>query len=87
MKEDKRVILILLDSCGAGELPDAFEYGERASNSLLNTVKEIGGLRLSNLEGSGQGKIQPIKGVFTQKKIPEPLMVEWRSYQLEKTAL
>jgi len=67
MKEDFRVILIVLDSCGVGELPDAFEYGDRGSNTLLNTAKEVGGLKLPNLERLGLGNVQPIKGVFPQK--------------------
>ena len=31
-----RVILIVLDSVGVGELPDADEYGDRGSNTLGN---------------------------------------------------
>lgn len=58
-----RVILIILDSCGIGELPDAKEYGDEGSNTLVNTARAVGGLRLPNLEKLGLGKIDSIKGV------------------------
>ena len=34
MKENKRVILMVLDSVGIGEMPDAAEYGDAGSNTL-----------------------------------------------------
>ena len=67
MKEGKRVILIVLDSCGVGELPDAFKYNDRGSNTLGNTAKKVGGLDLPNLEKLGLGNIEPIIGVLPQK--------------------
>ena len=35
----KRVFLIVLDSVGIGELPDAAEYGDIGSNTLLSVSK------------------------------------------------
>ena len=32
----KRAVLIVLDSVGAGELPDAADYGDVGSNTLKN---------------------------------------------------
>lgn len=58
-----RVILIILDSCGIGELPDANLYGDNGSNTLVNTAKAAGGLRLPNLQSLGLGNIVPILGV------------------------
>ncbi len=58
-----RVIAIVLDSCGVGELPDAKAYGDEGSNTLGNLAKAVGGLRLPNLERLGLGKIIPIVGV------------------------
>ena len=43
----KRVIVVVLDGVGAGEAPDAAEYGDVGSNSLSNTARVIGGLHLS----------------------------------------
>ena len=52
-----RVILIVLDSVGVGELPDAAKYGDIGANTLGNTVK-MTGLRLPELEALGIGSIK-----------------------------
>jgi phosphopentomutase len=70
VKEIKRVVLIVLDSCGVGELPDAFKYGDQGSNTLSNTAKAVGRLHLPNLQRLGLGNIASISGVKPQK---EPL--------------
>ena len=36
----KRAIIIVLDSVGIGELPDAVEYGDTGSNTLINIKKQ-----------------------------------------------
>jgi phosphopentomutase len=59
----KRIILIVLDSCGVGELPDAGLYGDEGSNTLVNTAKAVGGLKLPQLQKLGLGNIAPISGV------------------------
>ncbi len=50
-----RVILLVLDSVGVGELPDAAEYGDAGSATLPNVAKAVGGLDLPNLESLGLG--------------------------------
>ena len=35
----KRVFLIVLDSFGIGEMPDASEYGDKGTNTLLSVSK------------------------------------------------
>lgn len=64
-----RVILIVLDSVGIGEMPDAKIYGDEGSNTVGNIAKNIGGLKLPNMEALGLGNITPIAGV---KKIDNP---------------
>ncbi|NPV72365.1 MAG: phosphopentomutase [Pelotomaculum sp.] len=59
----KRVNLFVLDSVGAGELPDADKYGDRGCNTLGNTARAVGGLRLPNLARLGLGNIIEIEGV------------------------
>jgi phosphopentomutase len=68
VKEIKRVVLIVLDSCGVGELPDAFKYGDQGSNTLSNTAKAVDGLHLPNLQRLGLGNIASISGVEPQDK-------------------
>ena len=58
-----RIIIIVLDSVGIGELPDAYKFGDEGSNTLVNTAKAVGGLNIPNLERFGIGKIDDIMGV------------------------
>ncbi|MEW6086713.1 MAG: phosphopentomutase [bacterium] len=58
-----RIILIVLDGVGVGELPDAAEYGDRGSNTLANIAKKVNGINLPNLAKLGLGNIIPISGV------------------------
>jgi phosphopentomutase len=59
----KRVIMVVLDSVGVGELPDAHLYGDAGSNTLANTAKAVGGLKLPWLQSLGLGCITEIAGV------------------------
>lgn len=65
-----RVILLVLDSVGIGELPDSKIYGDEGSNTLGNISEKIGGLKLPNLQKMGLGNIEDIKGV---KKDESPI--------------
>ncbi|TDT61920.1 phosphopentomutase [Fonticella tunisiensis] len=58
-----RVVLIVLDSVGIGELPDAAKYGDEGSDTIGNISKAIGGLKLPNMERIGLGNIEGIKGI------------------------
>lgn len=60
---DGRVILIVLDSVGIGEAPDASLYGDEGSNTLVNTARAVGGLRLPHLARLGLGNLADIPGV------------------------
>ncbi|MFW6266824.1 MAG: phosphopentomutase [Halanaerobium sp.] len=68
MNKINRVILIVLDSVGIGELPDAAEYGDQGAATLPNIAAELGGLKLPNLEKLGLGKIESIKGISAELK-------------------
>jgi len=63
-----RVILIILDSVGIGELPDAKEYKDEGSNTLSNIIKAFGSIALPNLEAMGLGLIQGVEGLQKVKK-------------------
>jgi len=60
---NKRFILIILDSVGIGELPDADRYGDVGSNTLVNTARAVGGLSVPYLAALGLGNIASIPGV------------------------
>ena len=57
-----RACVIVLDAVGAGELPDAAEYGDEGSNTLGNVAKAVGGLDLPNLEHLGFGNVEDLEG-------------------------
>lgn len=63
----KRAILIVLDSVGIGEMPDAELYGDKGSNTLGNIAKKVGGMDIPNLEALGLGNIAPLEGVKVQE--------------------
>lgn len=58
-----RVLLIILDGLGVGELPDADRYGDRGSATLPNLARVRGGVRLPRLGALGLGNIVFVAGV------------------------
>lgn len=58
----KRIFLIVLDSLGIGEAPDAKAYGDQGSNTIGHIAEKMD-LYLPNLTQFGYGNIAPIKGV------------------------
>jgi phosphopentomutase len=56
-----RVIVIVLDSVGIGELPDAAVYGDEGSNTLGNIARQIP-LNIPALRSLGLGQLVPLGG-------------------------
>ncbi|HSL63311.1 MAG TPA: phosphopentomutase [Gaiellaceae bacterium] len=65
-----RACVIVLDAVGAGELPDAAEYGDEGSDTLGNVARAVGGLDLPNLEALGLGTVEPLEGCPPQPGAP-----------------
>ncbi len=61
--ENKRIVMIVLDSVGAGEAPDAAAYGDAGSNTLGHIAAQTAGFSLPNLARLGLGNILPLDGV------------------------
>lgn len=59
----KRAFVIVIDACGAGELPDAADYGDAGTNTLGHVAEAAGGLDLPVLQRLGLGDIMPLAGV------------------------
>jgi phosphopentomutase len=59
----KRVFLIVIDSVGVGEMPDAEKFGDLGANTIGNLAKEAGGISLPVLESFGYGNLTDIQGV------------------------
>lgn len=64
-----RVVIVVLDSAGVGELPDAAQYGDEGSSTIPHTAAAVGGLHLPTLERLGLGRIVPVAGV---EPLPRP---------------
>jgi phosphopentomutase len=65
-----RACVIVLDAVGAGELPDAADFGDEGSNTLGNVAKAVGGLDLPTLEALGLGNVLPLLGCPPQPGAP-----------------
>lgn len=60
----RRAVIIVLDSVGIGELPDAHLFGDRGSNTLGNLSRSFpDGLRLPHMARLGLGNIAELRGV------------------------
>lgn len=62
-KQFKRVHLIVLDSVGIGESPDAHLFGDEGADTLGHIAKEMKGLHMPNMAKLGLSNIRPIEGV------------------------
>lgn len=62
-KKFKRIFLIVADSAGVGEEPDADKFGDVGSNTWAHTAEAVGGLNVPNMEAMGIGELDDIKGV------------------------
>ncbi|HOW27972.1 MAG TPA: phosphopentomutase [Elusimicrobiota bacterium] len=56
-----RVILIVIDSVGCGELPDAADYGDRGSDTLGHIAQSMNGLHVPTMASLGLGRIVDLK--------------------------
>jgi phosphopentomutase len=59
----RRAFVVVIDACGAGALPDAADYGDAGTNTLLHLAQRAGGLKLPTLGRLGLGSIFPLEGV------------------------
>ena len=57
-----RIVLIVLDGAGIGEMPDAPEWGDAGSDTLGH-ILESRSVNLPNLQRYGLGNIRPLKSV------------------------
>ena len=58
-----RICVIVLDSVGIGELPDAAEFDDVGAHTLGHIAKEVPTLSLPNLSQLGLGHIAAIPGL------------------------
>jgi phosphopentomutase len=58
-----RVLLLVCDSFGVGEAPDAAAYGDRGSDTIGNTARAVGGIDAPNLADLGLGLLTEATGI------------------------
>lgn len=58
-----RVLVVVCDSWGVGDAPDAAAYDDEGSDTLANTAGAVGGIRAPNLASLGLGSLTSIRGV------------------------
>jgi phosphopentomutase len=59
----RRAVVIVLDGLGAGNAPDAADFGDEGANTLANTARAVGGLWAPNLQSLGLGNVEKIEGI------------------------
>jgi phosphopentomutase len=58
-----KVVLIVCDSLGVGEAPDAGDYGDQGADTVGHAAAAVGGLALPTLQSWGFGRLTRIAGV------------------------
>lgn len=66
----KRIFLVVMDSVGIGEAPDAKEFGDLGSDTLGHIAERMNGLKMPNMGKLGLSNIREIKGIA---KAQQPL--------------
>jgi phosphopentomutase len=61
--EHRRAIVVVIDACGVGALPDAEDYGDEGANTLAHVAEAVGGLELPALASLGLGSILELEGL------------------------
>ena len=59
----KRAVIVVLDSLGVGDLPDAAAFGDHDANTLCHIAEEEEKLKLPNLQEMGIANIVPINNI------------------------
>ena len=62
MKKFKRIFVIVTDSVGIGEMPDAERFGDKGTNTWVHTAEKCGGLNVPNMNSLGLGDLADILG-------------------------
>lgn len=63
MRNFKRVFLIVMDSVGIGEAPDAKEFNDKGADTLGHIAEHMDGLKMPNMAKLGLSNIREIKGI------------------------
>lgn len=68
MKNYKRIFTIVVDSLGAGALPDAADYGDEGTDTLGHISQSMDEFSIPNLQRLGIANLHPLKQVAPAEK-------------------
>ncbi len=81
----RRIFLIVLDSLGIGEAPDAKAYHDEGAHTIGHIAERMS-LKIPHLEKLGYGNITPIKGIKTEER-PLALYTKMQEASLGKDTM
>lgn len=64
----KRVFIIVMDSVGIGEAPDAEKYGDKGADTFGHIAEHMNGLDMPNMGKLGLSNIRRLKGIDPAEK-------------------
>ena len=67
-KKYKRIFIIVIDSLGAGAMPDAAEYGDAGTDTLGHISESVDSFVIPNLQKLGMANLHPLKQVEAVEK-------------------
>ena len=68
VKKYKRIFTIVIDSLGAGAMPDAAEYGDAGTDTLGHISESVDNFVIPNLQKLGMANLHPLKQVEAVEK-------------------
>ena len=63
MKKYKRIFTIVVDSFGAGAMPDAAQYGDEGADTMGHISQNVDEFTIPNLQKLGIANLHPLKQV------------------------
>ncbi|MED4223705.1 phosphopentomutase [Neobacillus cucumis] len=64
----KRIFIIVMDSVGIGEAPDAEKFGDKGADTFGHIAEKMNGLNMPNMGKLGLSNIREIKGINKAEK-------------------
>lgn len=64
----KKIHVVVLDSVGIGEAPDAANFGDVGSHTLGHIAEKMNGLTMPHMESFGLANIEPLQGMQATDK-------------------
>jgi len=67
-KPFEKIHVVVLDSVGIGEAPDAANFGDVGSHTLGHIAEKMNGLTMPHMESFGLANIEPSQGMQATDK-------------------